>query len=81
MASHRKLVDILKTPSIDMFTHKSKEEGSCKIFILNKDTSPDWISNELTALGYTVRFVCVVRNRTLGEAYHGFAVHLDKTSN
>lgn len=83
LASHKKLVAFLTSNGIAMYTHQSSDESSCKIFIrfLNKNTPTDWIKNELTNLGFIVKFVSAVKNRFTGEAYHGFIVHLEKVHN
>jgi hypothetical protein len=81
--SRKKLMEFLRAFQISTSTYKPKDDGGCKVFIryLNKNTSPEWIRKELTSLGYAVKSVNAVTNRATGEAYHGFAVHLDALTN
>jgi hypothetical protein len=82
-ASRKKLTEFLRAFQISTSPYKPKDEDGCKVFIryLNKNTPPEWIRKELTSLGYAVKSVSAVTNRATGEAYHGFAVHLDALTN
>lgn len=75
--------EFLSAFQISTPTYKPKDDSGCKVFFryLNKNTSPEWIRNELTSLGYAVRSVNAVINRATGEAYNGFALHLDALTN
>lgn len=78
-ASRKKLRDFLREAQISTLSQKPNDDEGCKIFIryLNKDTPLEWISGELSSLGYGVISVNAVRNRVTGEAYHGFAARLE----
>lgn len=79
--SRQKLLNYINAHGIDSFTHQPPQERGFRVFIrhLHKSTPINWITDNLSQLGYTVRFAAVATNRFSKVAYNAFAIELEKT--
>lgn len=81
--SRQKLLNYINAHGIDSFTHQPPQERGFRVFIrhLHKSTPINWITDNLSQLGYTVRFAAVAVNHFSKLTYNAFTIELEKTPN
>lgn len=79
----KKITNELHNNHVDMHTHQMRRERGYRVVIknLHPTTEREWIHEQLTGMGYTPRYIRVIKHRFSGKPMNLFAVELQPTHN
>jgi len=78
MATYHKIITMLKSEDIEMYTHQLRKDRGFRIVIrhLPPTTDPKWIHKKLFEMGFSPCYVNVVKNRFSGKRLSLFEVEI-----
>lgn len=79
--SKRKLIEFIDANKMEYYTHMDSQQTRVLIKGLNYATSPAWIRNELSRLGFNAVYLAVDKNRRSGNPLDAFNAVLENTPN